>query len=135
MNLKNCSVDAEVDKRLIVVTELLSINYTNNVSDSLKDGFSLILSTIERRGAQEHKSCTEWITPIKSSATQFISDWSSTQNRDITTIWAVAKIQSRLWVELHVIQPSTISYPTNQDYYEADDIREQNTCGFQSATR
>ena len=135
MNIKNCILDAEVDKRLIVVTELLAINCTNNVSDSLKEGFSLKLSTLERRGAQAHKSCTQWITLIKSSATQFISDWFSTQNRDINTIWAVAKIRPRLWFKLHVIQPSTISYPTNQDYHEADYIREQNTCGIQRATR
>lgn len=134
MNLKNCSVDAEVDKRLIVATEPLTINCTNVVSESLKEGFSLKLSTLERRGAQAHKSCTKWITLIKSSATQYLSDWCSMQNRDINTIWVVAKTQPRLWKKLHMIQPSTISYPTNEDYHEADCIREQNSCEIQRAT-
>jgi hypothetical protein len=135
LNLKKDIVNAEVNIRSKVVTELLAINCTSDVSASLKEVFSLISSALERRLAKAHKSCTQWITLLDSSTTQFTSDWYSTQTTDINTIGTVAKIPRGLWFKSHVTQPSTITATTNQDYDEADYIQEWKTHRIQRATR
>lgn len=135
MNLKKDIVNAEVDIRPRVLAEHLTLNCTSDVSNSLKEVFSFISSALERRLTKAHKTCTQWITLLDSSTIQFTSNWYSTQTTDINKIGTVAKKPPGFWFESHVIQPSTITATTNQDYDKADYIQEWNTHRIQRATR
>jgi hypothetical protein len=117
------------------VTDLLAISRTSIGSKSLERIFFLVSSDSDKRGAHAHKSCTQWFALLNGSATLFVADGFSTQILDIGTIGSVIKIPPGIWVEVNVMQPSTIAVLTDQDYDEADYIREWDAYIVQRGTQ
>ena len=113
------------------VTDLLAISRTSIDSKSLERIFFLLSSDSDRRGAHAHISSTQWFALLNGSATLLVADGFSTQIIDISTIGSVIKIPPGIWVEVNIIQPSTIAVLTDQDYDEADYIREWDTYKMQ----
>ena len=124
MNLIKDIVISEFKVHSRGVTDLLAISRTSIDSKSLERIFFLVSSASDKRGAHAHKSCTQWFALLHGSATLFVADGFSTQILDLSTIGSVIKIPPGIWVEVNVMQPSTIAVLTDQDYDEADYIRE-----------
>lgn len=135
MNLIKDIVISEFKVHSRGVTELLAISRTSLDSESLERVFFLVSSASDRRGAHAHRSCTQWFALLNGSATLFVADGFSTQILDISTVGSVIKIPPGIWVEVNVMQPSTIAILTDQDYDEADYIREWDAYLIQRGAR
>ena len=131
MNLIKDIVISEFEVHSRGVTDLLAISRTSIDSKSLERIFFLLSSDSDRRGAHAHISSTQWFALLNGSATLLVADGFSTQIIDISTIGSVIKIPPGIWVEVNIIQPSTIAVLTDQDYDEADYIREWDTYKIQ----
>ena len=131
MNLIKDIVISEFEVHSRGVTDLLAISRTSIDSKSLERIFFLLSSDSDRRGAHAHISSTQWFALLNGSATLLVADGFSTQIIDISTIGSVIKIPPGIWVEVNIIQPSTIAVLTDQDYDEADYIREWDTYKMQ----
>ena len=135
MNLIKDIVISEFKVHSRGVTELLAISRTSLDSESLERVFFLISSASDRRGAHAHRSCTQWFALLNGSGPLCVADGFSTQILDISTIGSVIKIPPGIWVEVNVMQPSTIAILTDQDYDEADYIREWDAYLIQRGAR
>ena len=127
MNLIKDIVISEFEVHSRGVTDLLAISRTSIDSKSLERIFFLLSSASDKRGAHAHISSTQWFALLNGSATLLVADGFSRQIIDISTIGSVIKIPPGIWVEVNIIQPSTIAVLTDQDYDEADYIREWDT--------
>jgi hypothetical protein len=131
LNLIKDIVISEVQVHSKGVTDLFEISRATMGSDFFERIFFLVSSASDKRGAHAHKACTQWFVILNGSATLFVTDGYVTQNIDISTIGTVVKIPPRIWVEVHIIEPSTIAVLTDQVYDEADYIRDWDTYAVQ----